>query len=105
MCCHWTMCQIIIGQCVQLSLDNVSNNHFNVRKDFFALAIICKKKLHKSHFVQPNVVCPAPAVPAVPTFCTPAQELGQHDGQTSHSGGKNQIHMSFGRISKTILLN
>ena len=31
------------------------------------------------------------------------QELGQHDGQTSHSGGKNQIHMSFGRISKTIL--
>jgi hypothetical protein len=26
----------------------------------------------KSHFVQPNVVCPAPAVPAVPTFCTPA---------------------------------
>jgi hypothetical protein len=25
----------------------------------------------KSHFVQPNVVCPAPAVPVVPTFCTP----------------------------------
>jgi hypothetical protein len=29
------MCQIIIGQCVQLSLDNVSNQ-VNVRKDFFA---------------------------------------------------------------------
>ena len=72
MCCHWTMCQIIIGQCVQLSLDNVSNNHVNVRQDFFALAIICPKNiLYKSHFVQPNVVCPAPAVPAVPTFCTP----------------------------------
>ena len=28
----------------------------------------------KSHFVQPNVVCPAPAVPAVPTFWTPAIE-------------------------------
>ena len=24
-----------------------------------------------SHFVQPNVVCPAPAVPAVPTFWSP----------------------------------
>ena len=33
------------------------------------------------------------------------QELGQHDGQTSHNGGKNQIHMSFARIIKTILLN
>ena len=31
------------------------------------------------------------------------QELGQHDGQTSPNRGKNQIHMSFGRISKTIL--
>ena len=25
----------------------------------------------KSHFVQQNVVCPAPVVPAVPTFWTP----------------------------------
>ena len=31
------------------------------------------------------------------------QELGQHDGQTSHSGGENQIHMNFARMSKTIL--
>jgi hypothetical protein len=31
------------------------------------------------------------------------QELGQHDGQTSPNGGENQIHMSFARISKTIL--
>ena len=31
------------------------------------------------------------------------QELGQHDGQTSHNGGENEIHMSFARISKTIL--
>ena len=31
------------------------------------------------------------------------QKLGQHDGQTSPNGGKNQIHMRFGRISKTIL--
>ena len=31
------------------------------------------------------------------------QELGQHDGQTSPNGGKDQIHMSFTRISKTIL--
>ena len=46
MCCHWTMCQIIIGQCVQLSLDNVSNNHVNVRQDFFALAIICPIFFH-----------------------------------------------------------
>jgi hypothetical protein len=29
----------------------------------------------KSYFVQPNVVCPAPAVPAVPTFCTPAMNI------------------------------
>ena len=40
------MCQIIIGQCVQLSLDNVSNNHVNVRQDFFALAIICPIFFH-----------------------------------------------------------
>jgi hypothetical protein len=33
------------------------------------------------------------------------QELGQHDGQTSPNAGKNQIHMSFARISKTIPLN
>ena len=46
MCCHWTMCQIIIGQCVQLSLDNVSNNHVNVRQDFFALAIVCPIFFH-----------------------------------------------------------
>jgi hypothetical protein len=31
------------------------------------------------------------------------QELGQHYGQTSPNGGKNQIHTSFERISKTIL--
>ena len=31
------------------------------------------------------------------------QELGQHGGQTLPNGGKNQIHMSFGRISKAIL--
>jgi hypothetical protein len=31
------------------------------------------------------------------------QELVQHDGQTSLNEGKNQIHMSFARISKTIL--
>ena len=30
------------------------------------------------------------------------QELGQHDGQTLPNRGKNQIHMRFGRISKTI---
>ena len=46
MCCHWTMCQIIIWQCVQLSLDNVSNNYVNVRQDFFALAIICPIFFH-----------------------------------------------------------
>ena len=28
----------------------------------------------KSHFVQPNVVCPAPAVPAVPTFWSPGHD-------------------------------
>jgi hypothetical protein len=31
------------------------------------------------------------------------QELVQYDGQTSPNGGENQIHMSFARISKTIL--
>jgi hypothetical protein len=31
------------------------------------------------------------------------QELGQHDGQKSSNGGENQIHISFIRISKTIL--
>ena len=31
------------------------------------------------------------------------QEMGQHDGQTSPNAGRNQIHMSFARISKTIL--
>ena len=31
------------------------------------------------------------------------QELGQHDGQTSPNGGKNQIHVSSARMSKTIL--
>ena len=31
------------------------------------------------------------------------QELGQHDGQTSPNGGKNQIHMIFGRMNKAIL--
>ena len=31
------------------------------------------------------------------------QELGQPDGQTTPNRGKNQIHMSFGRISKSIL--
>ena len=31
------------------------------------------------------------------------QELGQHDGQTSPNRGKNQIHISFERLSKTIL--
>ena len=31
------------------------------------------------------------------------QELGQHDGQTSPIGGKNQIHVSSARMSKTIL--
>ena len=31
------------------------------------------------------------------------QELGQDDGQSSPNGGENQIHMSFARISKTIL--
>jgi hypothetical protein len=41
-------------------------------KDFFALAMIYPfSPPSKSHFVQPNVVCPAPAVPAVPTFWTP----------------------------------
>ena len=35
-----------------------------VRQDFFALAIICPIIFSsKSHFVQPNVVCPEPAVP------------------------------------------
>ena len=32
----------------------------------------------KSHFVQPNVVCLAPAVPAVPTFCTPDEQHSFH---------------------------
>ena len=31
------------------------------------------------------------------------QELGQHDGQTSHSGGENHIPFGFERFSKTIL--
>jgi hypothetical protein len=31
------------------------------------------------------------------------QELVQHDGQTYPNGGENQIHISFARISKTIL--
>jgi hypothetical protein len=30
------------------------------------------------------------------------QKLGQDYGQTSTNGGKNHIHMSFSRISKTI---
>jgi hypothetical protein len=29
----------------------------------------------KSHFVHPNVVCPAPAVPAVPTFWSPVHSI------------------------------
>ena len=49
----------------------MSNNHVRVRQDLFALAIICPICFpSKSHFVQPNVVCPAPAVP---TFWTPGQ--------------------------------
>ena len=44
----------------------------SVRQDFFTLAIICPIiSSSKVHFVQPNVVCPVPAVPAVPTFKTP----------------------------------
>jgi hypothetical protein len=40
---------------------------------FFTLAIICPIiSSSKSHFVQPNAVCPAPAVPAVQTFWNPA---------------------------------
>ena len=31
------------------------------------------------------------------------QELGHHDGQTSPNEGGKQIHMSFARISKTIV--
>ena len=49
---HWTICPIVIG--FLRSCHNTSN--------------ICSSK---SHFVQPNVLCPAPAVPAVPTFWTP----------------------------------
>ena len=43
---HWTMCPIVIGQCVQYSLDNVSNNHVRVRHDFFSPAIICPIFFH-----------------------------------------------------------
>ena len=62
---------------VFISLVKDPNVQFvRVRQDFFALAIICPKfSSSKSHFVQPNVICPAPAVPAVPTFWTPDQNL------------------------------
>jgi hypothetical protein len=58
---------------VFISLVKDPNVQFvTVRKDFFALAMICPfSPPSKSHFVQLNVVCPAPAVPAVPTFWTP----------------------------------
>ena len=75
---NFGFCLIYIGQCVQESLDNVSNNHVRLRQDFFALDIICPICFpSKSHFVQPNVVCLAPAVPAVPTFWSPASQ-SQH---------------------------
>jgi hypothetical protein len=59
---------------VFISLVKDPNVQFvSARKDFFALAMICPfSPPSKSHFVQPNVVCPAPVVPAVPTFWTPA---------------------------------
>jgi hypothetical protein len=59
---------------VFISLVKDPNVQFvRVMKDFFALAMICPfSPPYKSHFVQPNVVCPAQAVPAVPTFWTPA---------------------------------
>ena len=60
------MCQIIIGQCVQLSLDNVCQCKTGFLRSCHNMSNIFSSK---SHFVQPNVVCPAPAVP---TFCTPA---------------------------------
>ena len=71
------MCPIYIGQCVQYILDKVFillvkdlNVQFvRLSQDFLTLAIICPIiSSSKSHFVQPNVVCPAHAVP---TFCTP----------------------------------
>ena len=43
----------------------------------FAFVIICPIFFSsESHFVQPNVICPAPAVQAVPTFCRPADSIG-----------------------------
>ena len=71
---------MFIEQCVQYSLDKVftslakdPNVQFvRVRQDFFAFAIICPIIFStKFHFVQPNVICPVPEVPAVPTFWTP----------------------------------
>jgi hypothetical protein len=46
-----------------------------VRQDIFILAILCPIILNsKSHFVQPNVVCP---VPVASTFWTPGPDWRQ----------------------------
>ena len=59
------------------SLDKDPNVQFvREKQDIFALAIICQIIfVSKSYFVQPNVVCPVPVLPAVPTLWSPKTQL------------------------------
>ena len=46
----------------------------------------------KSHFVQPNLVCPLPAVPAVPTFWTMMDKERPKVQFDSHTGEDQAFH-------------
>ena len=46
-----------------------------------------------SHFVQPNMVCPALAVPAVPTFWTPGWV-------SASSVSVYDLYIGFGQIER-----
>ena len=50
---HWTICPIIMSE-----WDKICHHMSNIFSSKF-------------HFVQPKMFCPVPAVPAVPTFCSP----------------------------------
>ena len=65
---HWTMCPITFEQSENLLIKIKMSNKSKVGQNIFALFIMYIRS-YKSHFVQPNVVCPTPAVQA---FWTPA---------------------------------
>ena len=57
---HWTICPIIMSE-----WDKICHHMSNIFSSKFP-------------FVQPKMFCPAPAVPAVPTFCSPGHNWYEH---------------------------